>query len=483
MRPIKAHTLRDMLECSRRVWLDAHGDPAVRAEPPPNFAQARGRSFEIFARQRYGSLRPVFSASWDESVAVTRDLMAQGVRVIAGASLERPHPHQPDLLVRGKIDLLVRAVGSSRDAALYFPVEVKTVRELRTEDRLQLDCYLWLLESDLGGPEQGEFWLPGRPPEWIDIAPHRYDEDRLFDAFRGVGDVLRQESAPPIYLTGHCDSCSWHTHCRTAANAEGAITLLNGLSRRSWESLIAAGLHTVDQVADQPPEALRRLKGIGPATVHQLISSARALRDRDAVLLRALPEELFHPIVMLDIETGLSFQDQGIPWSYGWSGVDGDLYAAVVARYTNADQTILPDGRPVRLLHDYAEGWRMIADYAEAHDALVYHWSGYDSGIMRQTAPPDVAAILNRRMRDLLQVFKQCVMLPVRGRSIKTVAAYLGYAYPPASDYAQAWNDYRRWQMDNDHTALQRAMAYQLADVEAMLIARDWLVRRASGEA
>ncbi|MBK8026742.1 MAG: ribonuclease H-like domain-containing protein [Chloroflexi bacterium] len=480
MKPIKAHTLRDQLECLRHVWLDAHGDPALRVEPAPNFAQQRGLSFEAYARERFGPVRPVPTASWDDAVAVTRELIAQGTRVISGACLERPHPFHPDVLVRGRIDLLIRASRPFRNDAMYFPVEVKTVRDLRDADRLQLDCYLWLLASDQDGPEHGEFWLPGRPPRGIEIALHRYDETSLLGAFRSVGDVLHQPSAPPIYLTGHCDLCPWQAHCQSAAHEERAITLLNGLTRRSWESLIAAGLVTVDLVAEQPPEALVRLKGIGAATAGQLISSARALARQEAVILRELPDELHRPIVMLDIETGLSFQEQGLPWSFGWSDVNGQLHAAVVARYSSGSTTTLPDGRPVHLLTDYAAGWRMIAEYAEEHDALVYHWSGYDSGIMRQTAPPDAAAVLSRRMRDLLHVFKQCVMLPVRGRSIKTVAAYLGYAYPPSSDYAQAWNDYRRWLMDNDRIALQRAMAYQLADVEAMLIARDWLVRRAA---
>ncbi|MFN8530843.1 MAG: ribonuclease H-like domain-containing protein [Anaerolineae bacterium] len=294
------------------------------------------------------------------------------------------------------------------------------------------------------------------------------------------GDALLHAPAdvPPVYLADHCALCRWHDHCRAAAHAEASITLLNGLSRQAWQSLIAAGVFTASQVLAYTPDELRRFKGIGKVTAQQIHTSAQALHSGNAVPLASLPDEIRRPVMMLDIETCLTYEEADQPWSFGWSDIDGTLHAMIVAKYYDGDHTHLPDGRRVHIVPHYADGWRTLADYAESHDLLIYHWSGFDAGVMHRTASPDVVARLAPRMRDFLQVFKQCIMLPVRGRSIKTVAAYLGYAYPPESDYRQAWNDYRAWLLENDDDALARSMAYQLADVEAMLVARDWLLNQ-----
>ncbi len=285
-------------------------------------------------------------------------------------------------------------------------------------------------------------------------------------------------NAPPIYLCDECHFCRWNDQCHTTAEAEKNITLLNGMSRRAWESLTAAGITTVDQLLSHTVESLCQFNGIGMATARQMHTSARAIQNGDAILLAPVPDELRRPHLMLDIETSLDFGNEGQPWSFGWSDVQGNLQAMIVAKYFEGDHLLLPDGRRVQIVEHYTDAWRMLAEYAAAHDLKIYHWSGFDASVMKQTAAPDVVEVLSPRMKDLLHIFKQTVMLPVRGRSIKKVAAYLGYAYPPESDYRQAWNDYQLWMLENDDEALARAMAYQLADVEAMLIARDWLIKR-----
>lgn len=283
--------------------------------------------------------------------------------------------------------------------------------------------------------------------------------------------------APPIYLTDHCQSCRWLTHCQSIAHSEKSITLLNGISRQSWESLISMGITTAEHILDHTPEQLIKLKGIGKTTVKQIYASAQALARGEAIHLAPVPDELTRPVIMLDIETSLNYEEAYQPWSFGWSDLNNTLHNMIVARFFDGDHLMLPNGQPVNIISHYQDGWRILAEYAEAHDALIYHWSGFDAGVMHNTASPEIVNLLAPRMRDFLQVFKTCVMLPVRGRSIKTVAAYLNYNYPPESNYAQAWNDYQAWRLENDHDALARAVAYQLADVEAMIVARDWLLR------
>ena len=79
-------------------------------------------------------------------------------------------------------------------------------------------------------------------------------------------------------------------------------------------------------------------------------------------------------------------------------------------------------------------------------------------------------------MHDLQMTFKRSVALPVANRKIKTIAAYLGYKYPETNNYELAWLYYRRWLQHSDVEALARAVSYQRADVEALLLAWRWLV-------
>ncbi len=470
---ITAYTLRALDQCQRRIWLDQHGERADYHEPPPSWAQMAGLAHEQVVQFAAGAQRRITTTSWAEAAQVTHELMAQGADAIGNAALERTVPLDPPVRARGRVDRLVRVPGRG----WYVPVEIKQRAQVQPADRLQLDFYLWLLQAVQPEPVAGEFWL-GRDADGYPLRrlTHEFDEAWLFGAFQQVAETLALADAPPIFLASHCEQCGWHTACQQIAEAAGDITLLPDLTRKTWAHFQRDGIRTLADVLALSAAELRKFDGVGAAKARAYLDSARAHQQQEPIRRDDQVIDDLPPGVMLDIETEMTGDAVGRPWCFGWSEGDGQVRVAVVSAYFDGEALTLPDGRAILIIPDSDAGWRLVAKAAERLDGRVYHWSGFEQERLRSTAPADAVAVLQPRMHDLLQTFKRKVMLPVRSRSIKSVANYFGYRWPDGSNAQQAWGDYQAWRMENDSEALARACAYQRADVEALAVVWRWLI-------
>ncbi|NWG15252.1 MAG: TM0106 family RecB-like putative nuclease [Chloroflexi bacterium] len=471
---ITAYTLRALTICPRRVWLDHNGDTQMAVEAASDLSY-RGLEHErAISAAMFGPAQPVLAASWPEAAAATQALMQRGVPGIQGAALESTVTFLQPVAVRGRVDWLRRVSQPSQLGRWsYEPIEIKHRLQLSDEDKLQLDLYIWLLQNAQGSTPSGWFWLgrdeAGGPAHQIE---HEYQPERLFTVLQQAAGMLQAAEAPPIFLASHCQLCRWRAACEQTASASQDITLLPGLSRITWEHLHHEGIQTLNQILDIPPESLRRIKGIGQARAQEFHIFAQAVVSSRPVQRHPLPETLRQPSIMFDLETRL---DNGLPWCFGWQ-VDGQAAtAAIVDPYCQDDQLALPDGTRVIVVADSDQGWQLIAETAREHPGLILHWGSFEMGVLRQTAPPDVVAALQSRLHDLNKTFKKTCVLPVRGTSIKKVAPYLGFHWPPGATALSAWADYNAWLKDNDRDALARACAYNRADVEALTVIWRWL--------
>ncbi|NLX10822.1 MAG: TM0106 family RecB-like putative nuclease [Chloroflexi bacterium] len=477
---ITAQTLRNLLMCARRPWLDWHGDPVLRDEVSLETA----RLFEIGNQHEQaihaatvGPVEPVTVESWAEGVRVTRDLMRQQVPVILGGYLEYSGPldlSPREFNVRGRADQLIRV--RQHGEWLYAPIEIKARANSTPADWVQLDLYVWLLAQMQGRTPPAELWLSadsnGRPrSRWT----HRYDEDRLLDALAGAVALLDQPDAPPVYMASHCKHCPWYSACREVARREGQIELLYNVPRKTCDALKRAGLATLAQVAAVPPDDLQKVKGIGPVTAPVIRANAQAWVEDRPVRFAPLPDVCRRDGWMFDLET----LGEGIPWCLGWCDTQGRTRIALVAPVTRPQTLYLPDGQPVTLAPDPGAAWEAFADSVAAHDGPIFHWTGYDAAILDRTAPPDVKAALAPRLHDLHRTLTRTVSLPLGSTSIKTVSTYLGYSWPGYQDWFAAYEDYRRWLQTGDSDVLAQACTYQRADVESMAWVWRWLVSEA----
>lgn len=484
---ITAQTLRNVLECERRVWLDAHGDPALRGEPPPETLRlyALGVHHEQTIHATAGPVTPVPVASWAEAVRATSDLMQRGSPGIIGACLAVEVPLDSSgrpYHLHGRIDRLVRLPGYTRPT--YAAVEIKQRSRPEEADWLQLDFYTWLLGLVQGTTTRAELWLGAdefaQPYRRI---PHDFDEDRLMNALARAAALVAQSLAPGIRLAPHCKGCPWLASCEAGARQAQSIDLLYGVSRTTRASMRQAGISTLAHVAACTPEELQQVRGIGPVTAPAIRANALAWIEGRPVRLADVSSACAQPGWMFDLET-LDTVSGVVPWCMGWCDVSGSTQIAVVAPVRFPQSLTLPAGQSVTLVPDSDTAWEVLAD-AVQQGGPIFHWTGYDVAVLRGSAPTAVRAQLEPRFVDLHAAFKRTVSLPLRSTSIKAVSVYLGFPWTGTNDWFAAYLDYRTWLDHGDMDALTRACLYQRADVQSMAWVWRWLVQadRAIGPA
>jgi predicted RecB family nuclease len=468
---ITAQALRHLLECDRRIWLDQHGNPAERADVTTVQVIAGIEHEKSVQSAMFGPVNTIPAASWSEMVEVTRDLMNQGVEGIQGAAFERVFPFAEPLILRGRVDWLRRTSQPSRLGRWsYEPIEIKLHRELTPADRIQLDLYIALL-TDLQGVEpSGWFWLgkdtDGQP---LEIIEHSYNENRLLNAIDRASNLLRAQTAPPVLIATHCKTCNWYASCTRVASENLDLSLVQGLRSETRKVLHRAGITTLHHIASLQPDELKRFKGI-KSTAPGIHAHARAYLEGRPIWYNPLPGRCQSSGIMFDLETD---PESGQPWSLGFSDGEGDTQIILVASKRAPASFMLGD-ITITLVRDVDEAWFTFAE-AVGDRELIYHWSGYDAGVLRKTAPPEVILELGGRMYDLLQTFNQTVKLPVKSSSLKVVGAYLGYAWEAYEDWWQAYQDYQSWLRYGDEAILTKACMYQRDDVVALAKVWRWM--------
>jgi uncharacterized protein len=478
--------LRLLSMCERRVWLDHYGDSGSRdaAHPALTYRLNEGLRHEEAVHRATGvRTEAVQVSTWEEGVRLTRELMARGTAAIIGAYVERTL-RLADMLgtltIRGRIDRLERVDSAFRlgwrttqSRPIYAPIEIKQYTHLSEPDYLQLDAYLWLLEAVQPQSVSGWFWLGKQESELPQQkVEHSLDGARLLNALRRLAVLLRGGNEPAVRLEAHCEMCHWYSGCRSTATSQLHVSILPGLSRQAKQHLQSEGITTLDQVVAMPPEALKQFKGI-KTTAHAVHAQARAFIEERPVWYQALSERCLHSGVMFDLETDPYTQ---LPWSWGWVDAQGEAHVLITAEGRRSQVVALPDGRTVMVVSDKDTAWQVFAESVGVNGCPIYHWTGFDAGVMRATAPYHVREKLEERMHDLHRSFKQSVKFPVNGNSLKVVARYLNFEWAEYDAWDAAYWDYQRWLRHGDLEALARSCNYQTADVQALVVVWTWLV-------
>ncbi|MBX3085735.1 MAG: TM0106 family RecB-like putative nuclease [Anaerolineae bacterium] len=468
MRMLTASTLRWLHTCQRRVWRDVH------LEHPP---QEKPGLFTTVLTADAPVQRTVVAATWEEGVRLTHAAMQEGVESIAGGYVEAvidPELFEEPIMLGGRVDRLVR-----QPDGLYAPVDILREAHVSEADVLRLELYLWILCK-----LQGVDMLPAAfvlseqsadtEPEWFE---HTYDEARFVQQLAAILHMVAEDE-PDVQLIGACKTCHWKPDCYPVAQSHKHVSLLSKLRADTRADLAAKGIHRLDQIVAMHPDELRMIRGIksGAQAIH---ASARAWIEEGAIWYGKLHPSCRVPAAFFDIETLKNERGVDEVWSIGWCGLDGRLQLVVVAPVDAHTTVMLPNEQVVNLAPSAEEAWRIFARDVAGTDSPVFHWSPYDAGVMRRTAPDEAIQILGTRLRDLCKLFDDAVKIPVKGVSLKVVAPYFGFNWHGYEDWFAAYMDYRRWLITSDLAALASACAYQRDDVEAMVVIQRWLAEHA----
>ena len=251
------------------------------------------------------------------------------------------------------------------------------------------------------------------------------------------------------------------------------VSLLSGLRADTRAHLLEAGITTLEQIVALQPEDLCQFRGI-KRTAPRIHAHARAWVEHQPIWYSPLPAHCHQEGFMFDLETN---PWSGEPWSLSWSWGTGTVSIALVAPNHAPCTLPLPDGQDVVVVPHWEDAWRVVAEAVGDEGCPIYHWSGFDAGVMRQTAPLEVRQRLDGRMVDLLKAFNATVRVPVSSSSLKVVAGYLDFRWSAYDDWQQAYLDYKRWLRQQTDHDLMRACTYQRDDVLALGLVWQWLVK------
>ena len=485
--PITASALYNVVQCPKRVALDAFGDPTKRDEENA-FVRLLWERGTLFERETIDKLQQPFldlsHHEGEERERLTLEAMQRGEPLIYSGRIRAG-----DLV--GVPDLLRREVSG------YVPGDIKSGAgeegggddsegKPKLHYAVQLGLYVDILEQrNFSAGRRGFVWdIHGDEVLYDFTAPQSARKpETLWDEYQTAvtetRDILARQITPLPAYGAVCKLCHWYSHCIAELTAADDLTLIPALGRPTRDAMLAT-VATIADLADANPEGFINGKKtmfprVGPDRLRQFHARAVMLKGtppkaylREAIALRLAPVELF-----FDIEVDPL---RGICYLHG-----------IVERRDGKDETekfvyfFAPE------VSDQAERDAFTQAYAYLSaqtDAAIYYYSKYERTIYRklQKKYPDVCTaedierLFNpERAIDLYgDVVIKATEWPTRDHSIKTLAKHLGFEWRdthPSGAASVEWFD--RWCRDKDPAIRQRILDYNEDDCRATRVLLD----------
>ncbi|SNR31212.1 TM0106 family RecB-like putative nuclease [Blastococcus mobilis] len=421
----------------------------------------------------------------DSDERATLEAMRAGVDVIHQATLF-------DGTWGGQADFLLKVLTPSDLGDWSYEVaDAKLARRIKVPALLQMATYADRLATLQGRTPERICVVTGdgeeRPWRLVDVAAYARRARTRLEGF--VADVPATAPVPVAY----CDRCTWQARCSAELRDGDHLSLVAGMRRDQRAALLAAGVATLEQLADAPDETLKAT-GISRGTRERLREQAREqLRGRaagvptrtllpphDAQGLLRLPQPSPGDLY-LDFEGDpLAGDGDGLEYLAGLGDRTG-RFTALWAHDREHERRMVED-----LIDHIVEAWR--ADPG----MHVYHYAAYEvSALKRLTGRYGVReAELDQLLRaerfvDLYPVVRQSMRISKESYSIKKVEAFYGREH--TGDVADAMSsvvEYEKWLTDRDPARLQAIEDYNKDDVDSTRELHDWLeTQRAELEA
>lgn len=258
--------------------------------------------------------------------ALTRQLLAEGVDVIAQATLEQG-------AFRGYADFLVKVPGQSELGDFHYEVwDTKLARRVKPGMVLQLCCYVDMLEA-----------IQGCQAEHLVVALGSGVNERVllvdcFDYYRAVKCAFLtdqsswSEDAEPD-PAAYSDHGNWSEHAAGILEARDHLCRVARITRRQIDRLEQADIHTMTSLSGSKG---REVPGIDAEKMQWLVAQAALQCDSassDVPLYQLLPVEQDAPVglaalpaaspldVFFDIE-GFPLEGDGLEYLWGCTYLD-----------------------------------------------------------------------------------------------------------------------------------------------------------------
>lgn len=176
---------------------------------------------------------------------------------------------------------------------------------------------------------------------------------------------------PMVILNRHCSLCQFRIACRTKAEQEDNLSLLDRMTPKIIRKLEKKGIFSVKQLSYtfRPRKRKKRTKNPPPVT-HKLELQALAIREKK-IYIQELPEIERKPVeLFLDIE---GIPDQNVYYLIGLLVCEGER---------STHHSFWAD-----TLEDEGQIWQQFVEKASEYpDAPIYHYGNYEVRALKKLA-------------------------------------------------------------------------------------------------
>ncbi len=471
--------LRSWIRCSRKAWLEKHGDNQKRVWSPH-------RSLQLDHQQR--SLSELISSKPGKGIEACKE----GSYGVVGLRLKGVGPS-------GKLEahppLLQRIRGKSCWGEFaYRPVIARQGRKLTREHRLTL-AFSGILLENLQQSKVLEGIAVCKKNSALEIQRIDLNQNlrrQLLESIKNLDDVLMQKNPPSLIADRRkCTVCSWKNLCDAEAAAQGFLSEVHGVGAKRQEILQGLGIETIEDLAKTNPIDLReKLKHYGDqhsAIAVDLVAQAKVqfyetIERLD--LSQALPELRSIPgLLIYDIE---SDPDSREDFLHGF---------ICISRSSNGHWSLdRASYQPILNLHESQE--KLCWEKLEKKLTLYKDWPVIHYGETEVITLSKIAQRNGCNDEQLEELRKRCIdiharlrshwRLPLNNYGLKTVAGWIGFQWSqPNVSGARALFWWRQWKgakkgSKGKLNSLQWICDYNKDDCLATWSVAKWLLNKDS---
>lgn len=467
--------------CSRRAFLDLHGDPTQRDAPSDYLLKLQQDSAihrQAILAEHAPIHRPRYpTQDWIAGAHTTQSLMQQGVERISRGILVTQISEAVYLV--SKPDLLVKQEGwSIWGDWCYAPIDIKLGKKPKLDYQVVATFHAYVLANvQQSWPETS--WLALREGRF-----HAVDLDRqlpkLEEVLTSCVQDLTADTQPDVFIAhSRCDLCHWFSHCYGEASATQHLSLLPGVTLARYTYLKSHHLTTVAALATANPAQLAPLPGFGETVAAKLVHQAQATLYNRAIARTETATQRFAwqsktlPTAAIELYFDIeAAPDKDLVYLHGVLVVDRtagtEQFHALVAETPDQEQ----------------EAWQAFLNLVgQFPQAPIFHFCPYELQTVGRLAQHygnyglNIEALLPRFV-DIHHWITEAVTLPVESYALKHIARWVGFDWRDAgANGAQSICWYDDWLSTGDRTYLEAILRYNEDDCRATYHVKDWLVQ------
>ncbi|MDE1970240.1 MAG: TM0106 family RecB-like putative nuclease [Patescibacteria group bacterium] len=466
--------------CPHWIWHDQFSDPKDKGE----LSELTLKLFEqgVLHEEQYIKgldLVSVTAIDPDEAFEQTMKLMRSGADLIYQGAIQYD---KDDVRYRGRPDLLQKVSGMSNlGDYFYYPIDIKSSKEIKKEQKLQLILYAVVLEH-IQGKFPNVMAIINRDHEKVE---YQIDSEDVLEMQKMIDEIhaIIKGKKPPLKLVSKCKNSPWYEKCKEEAEKAEDIALIYRLDSRAYPTLRECGINTIQDAAKMDIDELPKVPYASVATLERAKIQAQALIDKEI-------HWIGDPQIP-DAPLKLYFDIEGDPllfteYLFGfWVSGDPDgKYAKIgnVVDHKDEGKYFLyflaeqPEQESA-LWNDFLSWLKLLPQ-----EFRVYHYANYEKSHTNALAvkygTSEAFEYFLTRLVDLEEIRSESVIFPLYFYSIKDIAKSKFVNFKWRHEKAGGGQSifwFEKWLETGDRGILNDIVNYNEDDVRATEFLHRWL--------